>query len=63
MRVTRIEKIMKWYKSLDIHARINAKECFVILCGVEFDKLSFLLTMRERIDLMYNKLKIEGFDV
>lgn len=54
---------MEWYKTLDIHMRINAKECFELLCGVKFENLAFIMSMKERLDLMYDKLKIEGFDV
>ena len=52
---------MDWYKSLTVHQRINAKECFEILCGVKWESLSFMLSMRERIEIMYNKLRLEGF--
>lgn len=54
---------MNWYKTLDIQTKINAKECFSILFGAEFNQLSFLFTFRERMDMMYNKLKLEGFDI
>ena len=54
---------MEWYKTLNIQTRINAKECFKLLCGVEFDKIGILLSFRQRIDLMYEKLKLEGFNV
>lgn len=52
---------MNWYKTLDIHKKINAKECFVLLCGVDFSKIGVILSLRERINLMEEKLKIEGF--
>ena len=54
---------MEWYKTLDINARINAKVCFELLCGAKFEDLSFLFFFRERIELMYEKLKMEGFDI
>lgn len=54
---------MEWYKTLDIHTRINSKVCFELLTGSKFEDLSFLFSLRERIDIMYNKLKMEGFDV
>jgi len=54
---------MEWYKKLDIHTKINAKVCFELLTGSKFEDLSFLLSFRERIDIMYNKLKKEGFAV
>lgn len=54
---------MDWYKTLDIHTRINAKECFELLLGIKFEELSFLFSFRERFDIMYDKLKLEGFDI
>lgn len=54
---------MNWYKSLNIHSKINAKVCFELLTGTKFEDLAFLFTFEERINIMYNKLKIEGFDV
>lgn len=52
---------MNWYKSLDIHTRINAKaEAFELLCGFEFEKLACLFSLKERIEIMYNKLVLEG---
>lgn len=52
---------MEWYKSLDIHTRINCKDCFELLCGVEFSQIGRLLDFRERITIMYDKLQMEGF--
>ena len=54
---------MEWYLSLNINMRIQAKSCFVLLTGVEFDQLSSMFTLSEIIDILYNKLKQEGFDV
>lgn len=51
---------MKWYKTLDIDTKINMKGCFELLCGVKWESLSFMFSMRERIEIMFNKLKIEG---
>ena len=50
---------MEWYKNLDINKKINAKECFILLCGVGFSEVGIIVPLRERIDLMYDKLKIE----
>ena len=54
---------MKWYKSLSIDQKINAKECFELLCGMKFEQLSFLFSFAERIEIMHDKLVAEGFDV
>lgn len=50
---------MDWYKSLDIHTRINVKEIFGLLTGISFEELSFMSSFRERITIMENKLRIE----
>lgn len=54
---------MEWYKTLTIHQKINAKECFELLTGISFGSLAFLFTLPERMDIMLNKLRIEGFEV
>lgn len=54
---------MKWYLSLSINQKINAKECFALLTGIKFEDLSFMFSFSERIDIMYDKLKMEGFNV
>ena len=51
---------MDWYKSLDINTRINVKDCFKLLTGVRFEELSFMFSLKERIEIMHDKLKIEG---
>ena len=51
---------MEWYKLLNIHQRINFKMCFELACGVKFEDLSFMFTLKERIDILYNKLVDEG---
>ena len=51
---------MKWYRSLSINQRINAKGCFVLACGISWEDLAFMLTMRERIEVIYKKLVSEG---
>jgi hypothetical protein len=54
---------MDWYKTLSIHQKINAKNCFELATGIEFSALSLLFSYKERIDMLYNKLLIEGFNV
>ena len=55
---------MEWYKKLSINEKIQVKgELMDLLCGFGFEKLSFLFTFKERIDIMHIKLKMEGFDV
>jgi len=54
---------LQWYKALKIHNKIGAKECLEILCGYSYAEMGSLLTMSERIWLLYEKLCIERFDV
>ena len=51
---------MEWYKTLDIHTRINMKEYFYLACGIKFEYLSFLLSFRDRINILYENLLYEG---
>jgi len=52
---------MNWYKTLDIHTKINAKGfIFELLTGLKFEDMSILFSFEERIDIMENKLRIEG---
>lgn len=54
---------MEWYKTLSLHQKINAKTCFELLCGAKWEDIGHILDMRTRLNLMYEKLKAEGFDV
>ena len=54
---------MEWYKSLNVNMKINAKECFILLTGMDWHHAGKLFSMRERINIMYDKLRIEGFAV
>lgn len=54
---------MEWYKTLDINMKIEAKTCFELLTGTKFEDLAFLFSLSERMDILYEKLKIEGFEV
>jgi len=54
---------MEWYKNLTVDQKINIKECFLLLCGVKWEALTSLFSIRQRVEIMYNKLKKEGFEV
>ena len=51
---------VEWYRSLDVNMRINAKDFFILLTGIDFSKLNFLFTYKEKIEIMHQKLIIEG---
>lgn len=54
---------MEWYKKKSIHERINIKDACPMILGVEFHWLVQIFSFSEAIDLIYNKLKLEGFNV
>jgi len=47
---------LSWYKSLTLNQRINIKDAFVLVCGIDFQKINFLFNFKERINLLYLKL-------
>jgi len=49
-----------WYRSLTLNQRINLKDCFHLLTGIDFQSIGFMFTLRERINILYGKLKFEG---
>lgn len=54
---------MKLYKTLDVHTKINAKECFILLCGVKWEDICPILGMKTMLNLMEEKLKSEGIEI
>jgi hypothetical protein len=54
---------MVWYKTLDINQRINLKHCCKMICGMTYEQLRLLFSMKEIIELLHNKLKLEDFEV
>ena len=54
---------MEWYKTLNIDQKVNLKELCPEILGVGFQELNPLFSFTERIEMLYNKLKFEGFEV
>jgi hypothetical protein len=54
---------LSWYKSLTLHQRLALKELSVSICGMKWEDFTILFSPRERIDILYQKLKMEGFSV
>jgi len=52
---------MNWYKTLTIEQRINLKELSELICGIRFETLISIFGFYDAIELLYNKLQIEGF--
>ena len=51
---------INWYKSLNINQKIGLKEVADSICGMKWEDFNILFTPRERIDILYTKLKMEG---
>jgi hypothetical protein len=47
---------MEWYKQLSIDQKINIKSCFDMLCGMSWESAGMLFAVKERINIMYDKL-------
>jgi len=54
---------MGWYKRLTIEQKINLKDCCKMITGMTWHEMSVLFSYTERINILYNKLKMEGFKV
>jgi|LakMenEpi03Aug12_release.lakeMendotaPanAssembly.Ray.scaffolds.fasta_scaffold1776345_1 hypothetical protein len=57
----RKDKSIKWYKTLSVNQRIELKECSNLICGIRWEDFTILFTPRQRIDILYQKLQLEGF--
>lgn len=42
---------------------INFKEYYHLITGISFESLGCLFSFRERVEMAYEKLKMEGFDI
>ena len=56
-------KSIKWYSTLDINKRIAHKELAILICGMSWNNMNLLFSLDEKIELVYNKLLIEGFNI
>lgn len=54
---------LSWYKSLTLNQKLALKELSVSICGMKWEDFTILFSPRERIDILYQKLKMEGFSV
>lgn len=51
---------ISWYRLLSINQKIQLKQLSEDICGFPWETIGLLLTPRERIEVLYEKLKIEG---
>ena len=54
---------IEWYKKLSFEQKLGLKECAHLLTGMKWEDYTILFSPRQRIEILYNKLKLEGFDV
>ena len=54
---------VNWYKSLSFDQKIALKEVSALICDIKWEDFNKLFTPRERLEILHNKLMIEGFDV
>lgn len=54
---------VSWYKSLSLNQKMALKEVSELICGMKWEDFNILFTPRERLEILHNKLMLEGFDV
>ena len=54
---------VNWYKSLSFNQKIALKEVSSLICDMKWEEFNILFTPRERLEILHNKLIIEGFDI
>jgi hypothetical protein len=54
---------VSWYKSLSLNQKMALKEVSALICGMKWEDFNILFSPRERLEILHNKLMIEGFDV
>ena len=53
-------KSLQWYKSLSLEQKFGLKEASAIICGIKWEDFTLLFSGSERIEILYNKLILEG---
>jgi hypothetical protein len=54
---------VSWYKSLSLNQKMALKEVSALICGMKWEEFNILFSPRERLEILHNKLMLEGFDV
>jgi hypothetical protein len=54
---------VSWYKSLSLNQKMALKEASALICGMKWEDFNILFSPRERLEILHNKLMLEGFDV
>lgn len=55
-----MSKSLQWYKSLSLEQKFGLKESSAIICGIKWEDFTLLFSGSERIEILYNKLILEG---
>jgi hypothetical protein len=58
-----MNEALNWYKKLTPNQKINLRDIAVDLVGITWEQMGLLFSVKERINILHNKLKIEGFNV
>lgn len=51
---------MNWYKQLTRKQKVQIRECFRLATGSELNDMLILFKFSECMDILENKLKLEG---
>ena len=51
---------LTWYKLLTLAQRFALKEMCIGICGMRWEDFTILFSPRERLEIIYGKLKLEG---
>ena len=54
---------MKWYKTLNKSQKLRIREAFELATGQNLSDMVKLFSFSECMDILYNKLQIEGFKI
>lgn len=54
---------MKWYKTLNKNQKLRIREVFELSTGQKLSDMVEVFSFSECMDILYNKLKIEGFKI
>lgn len=59
----RLLPAVSWYKSLSLNQKMALKEVSALICGMKWEDFNILFSPQERLEILHNKLMLEGFDV
>lgn len=54
---------MFWYKSLSKEQKLGVRKSFELATGISLNNAIIFFSFSECMDILYTKLKIEGFQI